>query len=140
MITLISRQSVFDKYSKITEEISEIQRLFYDDNPEYFANEQDRTEYQTSFDAKNMFFGKSKKFYSIVSFAHYEIKTFPNTLSHKLITLLSELGIKDLVMIAHFKMNFVGNMEHTYPPLFTAFKKFENITRDINYDEAFEFG
>jgi len=139
MITLVSRQSVFDKYRKITEKISTLQRLLYDDDPECFASEHDRIEYQTSFDAKDILIERSKKIYSVLSFPHENIKSFPDALSQKLTALFAELEIKHLVMISHFKMNFVGNLNNTYPPLQVAFKKFEKITGYLDYDEAFTF-
>ncbi|MEJ5963082.1 hypothetical protein [Pedobacter immunditicola] len=139
MITLISRQSVFSKYSKITEEIAQMQRLFYDGDPEYFASEVDRAAYQALFDAKDIFREKTTKFCKVISIDHDDIETFTDVLSRKLLDLFAELRIKDLVMISHCKMNFVGNINNTYPPLLSAFEKFEKITKDIKYDEAVEF-
>lgn len=140
MITLIDRQTVFGKYKYIAEEIAGMQSLFFDDDLEYFENEQDRVEYLKLFDAKDLFIKKPQKFYSVISFDHSKIATFSNVLSQKLLALLSDLRVNSLVMIAHYKMNFVGNIENTYRPLQAAFKKFEEITKNINYSEVFEFG
>ena len=139
MITLISRKRIFDKYHKIAEEISTMQRQFYDDDPVCFASEYDRIEYKTSFDAKDIHIETTKKLYSVLSFPHEDIETFPSALSQKLTTLFAELAVEQLVMISHFKMNFVGNLNNTYPPLQVAFKKFEKITGHVDYDEAFTF-
>jgi len=139
MITLVSRQSVFSKYRKITEEITEMQRLIYDDDWECFESEVDSTAYRALFDVKDIFMEKTTKFCKVISIDHDDIETFTDALFQKLADLLAELGIKELVMITHYKINFIGNISNTYPPLRSAFKKFEEITKDIEYNEALEF-
>ncbi|HEY0055768.1 MAG TPA: hypothetical protein VGB63_10460 [Pedobacter sp.] len=138
MISLITRQSVFETYKNITSEITEMQKAFFDDDDDYFESQEDKVEYIKLFDAKDIPAKKVKKTYSVISIDHSDINTFTRILSDKLTKLLTKIGISKMIVIAHYNQQFVADLDNKYPPLQKAFKKFEKITGDITYKEAFE--
>lgn len=139
MIEFITRQSIFDNYKVITSEITEIQKVMFDEDP-LFADGDDGKWYIEMNDAINIQSHSIKKYYRVVSFDHSDIDTFTTVLSEKLSHLLTKLNVSDLIVIADLKLSFVGNPDNNYPPFQKAIKKFEDITKNLNlkYDEAFK--
>jgi len=137
MIELISRQSVFDNYKTLTSEIVEIQKSMFDSDP-LFEDDDDGKWYAEMHDAINIPHHDIKKYYSIVSFDHTNINTFTIALTEKLQALLIKLNVRDLIVIAHLKLSFVGNPNNTYLPFQKAINKFKEITKDLEYEEAFK--
>src|SRR3954465_6084800 len=139
MIQLIDRNIVFEKYNNITTVISEMQKAFYEEEylEEFCKGEKERNDYLELFDAKQFSFPKLERTYLVISFDHDDIKTFTKVLSDNLKRLLTDIGIMKFIVIAHYKMEFVGNIDNKFPPLQKAFKKFKAITNNIDYSGAF---
>jgi hypothetical protein len=137
MIDHITRQFVFDNYKVITSEIIDIQKAMFDSDP-LFEDGDDGKWYTEMHDALNIPVNDIKKYYSVVSFDHSDISTFTIALSEKLTKLLTKLNVSDLIVIAHMKLNFIGNPSNRYQPFQKAVKKFKDITKDLKYEEAFK--
>jgi len=136
MIRLVTRDFIFKNFTAITSEINEIQTSMFDDDPECFLKEDDRQWYYDMYDAVDVKPKKIKKYYDVVSFDHTEIATFTAELGKKLINLLTQLFIDEVIMIGHIKLDFIGSPENTYKPLQKAIKSFVRLTGDIKYNEA----
>ncbi|HNP43417.1 MAG TPA: hypothetical protein PKM63_03980 [Panacibacter sp.] len=137
MITLVSRETVFAQHKNIATEISEMQKAFYDED--YLAlcdNEQERKAYLDLFDIKDLSFPKINTSYKVTAIDHDELKTYTKTLADRLKKLFLATGIESFFVMAHLNTAFIGNTDNKYPPLQKAFKKFQNITGDINYNEV----
>jgi len=137
MITLITRQEVFAKHPHITSEIAAMQRDFYDDD--CFENEQDLAAYRDMFDARHMHVSKPERWYSVITLKHADISTYVEVLSEKLLKLLRKFGIRNLLMLGHYKMAFFGNRDNNHLPLQNAVKQFYKLTGSSNYNEAIKF-
>jgi hypothetical protein len=137
MIELITRKFVFDTYKIITSEIVEFQKSMLDDDP-LFEDGDDGKWYMEMHDAINIPPHDIRSYYSIISFDHTDITTFTTVLSEKLTSLLIKLNVSDLIVIAGMKLGFVGNPDSKYPPFQKAIQKFNEITKDLEYDEAFK--
>lgn len=140
MITLLDRKIVFKKYKKIASKISEMQGAFYDEDylKKFCKTKKDKDKYLSLFDIKDLKLPNVEKTYKTISFDYDDIKTFTKALSDRLKKLLQQLNVKKLVVVAHYKMPFVGNTDNKYPPLQKAFRKLESITNEIKYENAFE--
>ncbi|MES2454916.1 MAG: hypothetical protein V4594_05235 [Bacteroidota bacterium] len=136
MIRLVTRNFIFKNFTAITSEINEIQTSMFDDDPEYFLEDDDRQWYYDMYDAVDVKPEKIKKYYDVVSFDHPEIATFTPELGNKVINLLIQLGIEEVIMIGHIKLDFIGSPENKYKPLQKAIKSFVRLTGDIKYNEA----
>lgn len=137
MIEYITRQFIFDNYKVITSEIVKIQKAMFDDDP-LFEDGDDGKWYAEMHDAINIPPHDIKRHYSIISFDHSDINTFTAELSAKLTKLLIKLNVNELIVIACTKLNFVGNPNNKYPPFRKAITKFKEITKDLEYAEAFK--
>lgn len=137
MIELISRQFIFDNYRTITSEIIDIQKCMFDTDT-LFEDGDDGKWYTEMHDAINIPYSDVKKHYSVVSFDYSELSTFTAALSKKLTQLLNILKVSDLIVIAHLKLNFIGNPGMKYRPFQKVIKKFVNLTTDLKYEEAFK--
>jgi hypothetical protein len=111
MIKPVTRDFVFKNFDSITSEIIEIQTAMFDDDPAYFSKDDDRQWYYDMYDAVGLSIKSVKKFYSVVSFDHSEIATFTAELSKKMVYLLNQLNIEEVIMIGHVKLEFIGNPE-----------------------------
>jgi hypothetical protein len=140
MTHLINRNEVFKKYKNIATEVSEMQKAFYNQEylEEFCDNEKERNEYLNLFDAKDFSLPQLNKTYKVISFNYDDIKTYTKILADNLKRLFSDIGLNRFVVITHFKMAFVGNIDNKYPPLQKAFKKFASITNNIEYKNAIE--
>jgi len=140
MANLLDRNIIFKNYKKIAAEISEIQNAFYDEDylQEFCKTKEEQDEYLKLFDAKDLKLPEVEKTYKKISFDYTDIKTFSKALTDNLKKLLEQIKVKKLVIIAHYKMPFVGNIDNKYPPLQKAVKRLKAITNDIKYDNAFE--
>jgi hypothetical protein len=138
MITLITRQEVFAKHLHITSEIAAMQRDFYDDD-DCFENEQDLAAYRDMFDARHMNVSKPERWYSVITLKHADIFTYVEVLSEKLLKLLHKFGVRNLLMLGHYKMNFLGNPDNNHPPVQNAVEQFYKLTGSPNYNEAIKF-
>jgi len=140
MIQLIDRSTVFSKYKNITTEISEMQKAFFEE--EYLERlcetENERNDYLNLFDAKHFSLPAIAKTYKKIEFDHTDLKTFARTLTDKLKSLLAEINVNKFVIVSHYRLPFVGNIDNKYPPLQRVFRKFKAITNDIEYHEAIE--
>ncbi|MEJ2905181.1 hypothetical protein WAE58_22235 [Pedobacter panaciterrae] len=137
MIELITRKLVFDTYKIITSKIVEIQKSMLDDDP-LFEDGDDGKWYMEMHDAIDIPPHDIRSYYSIISFDHTDITTFTIALSEKLTSLLIKLNVSDLIVISDLKLSFVGNSDNKYPPFQKATQKFNAITKDLEYDEAFK--
>jgi hypothetical protein len=137
MIEHITRQFVFDNYKGITSEIADIQKAMFDSDP-LFEDGDDGKWYVEMHDALNIPLNEIKKYHSVVTFDHSNISTFTIALSEKLAKLLGKLNVSDLIVIAHMKLNFIANPDNSYQPFQEAVHKFQDITKDLTYDEAFK--
>lgn len=137
MIKCITRQSVFDNYPAITSVIVDIQKAMFDTDP-LFEDGDDGEWYTIMHDAINIPYNGIKTHYCVVSFDHSDISTFTSALAEKFIQLLTRLNISELIIIAHLKLSFIGNPDNKYPPLQKVIRKFEDITKDLKYEEAFK--
>jgi hypothetical protein len=137
MIELITRQFVFDNYKVITSQIVDIQKAMFDSDP-LFENGDDGKWYTEMHDALNIPVSDIKKYYSVVSFDHGDVSTFTIALSEKITMLLTKLNVKELIVIADLKLNFIGNPDNKYQPFQKAIKKFKDITPNLEYEEAFK--
>ena len=136
MIKPVTRDFVFKNFAAITSEIAEIQTAMFDDDPDYFLKDDDRQWYYDTHDAIALEAKKIKKYYSVISFDHTQITTFTDELSKKMVYLLNQLNIEEVVMIGHVKLEFVGNPDNKYKPFQKAIKSFAELTGEIKYDEA----
>lgn len=137
MIEHITRQFVFDNYKAITSVIVDIQKAMFDSDPLFEAGD-DGKWYTEMHDAINIPVNDINKYYSVVSFDHSDIDTFTIALSEKLYKLLTKLNVSELIIIAHMKQSFIGNPSNKYLPFQKAIKKFKDITKDLEYEEAFK--
>jgi len=136
MIRPVTRDFVFKNFDSITSEIIEIQTAMFDDDPAHFSKDDDRQWYYDMHDAIALEAKKIKKYYSVVSFNHTEITTFTDELSRKMVDLLNQLNVEEVIMIGDVKLEFVGNPDNKYKPFQKAIKSFAELTGDIKYDEA----
>lgn len=137
MIEHITRKFVFDNYKAITSVIVDIQKSMFDSDP-LFEDGDDGKWYTEMNDAIHIPVNDIKKHYSVVSFDHSDIDTFTIALSEKLTKLLTKLNVSELIIIADLKLNFIGNPSNRYQPFQKAIKKFKNITKNLEYEEAFK--
>ncbi len=139
MTRLIDRATVFAQYQTIADEISEMQKTFYDDDYRALCEtEAEYREYQDLFDLRHLSLPKNNKIYKVIAFDHSELKTYTSSLADKLGKLFIATGIKNFIVATHLKMPFVGNIQNKYPQLQKAFRKLESITGNINYHDAIE--
>ncbi len=140
MTNLVDRNIIFKNYKKIAAEISEMQRAFFDEDylKEYCETKEEEDEYLKLFDAKDLKLPEVEKTYKKISFDYTDLKTFSKALTDNLKKLLEQIKVKKLVVITHYKMPFVGNIDNKYLPLQKAFNRLKAITNDIEYDNAFE--
>lgn len=136
MIEKIDRLTVFDRHRNITEEISVIQKALYDDDDDLFETETDKVEYQKMFDAKHLKFGKVKKYYMAIELDYHDLNTFPKVLSEKLMSLLSELDIQNLIVLPYYKRNFFGNLKIRDKFVKQAYNDLKKILGSFEYSEA----
>lgn len=137
MIRQITRQSIFDNYKTITSEIVHLQKGMFDAAPP-FEDGDDGKWYFKMYDAIAIANHEIKRHFSVLSFDHSDISTFATAAAEKLIKLLTKLNISELIIIAHLKLSFVGNPDNAYPPFQKAIGRFQDITTDLKYDEAFK--
>ena len=138
MINLASRSSIFNGAQNLAFEISGIQNIMFEDDPDLFECEQDRLEYGEMFDLMDIKTRPVKRFYEVISFDHSDLQTFVARLSQIILQFLKELEVDKLIVISDLKSNFFGaNLTHSYLPVKAAYEKLENITKTRNYDEAF---
>jgi hypothetical protein len=137
MIEHITRQFVFDNYNAITSLIVDIQKGMFDFDP-LFEDGDDGKWTTEMHDAINIPVKDIKRYYSVASFDHSDISTFTIALSKKLTKLLTKLNVSDLIVIAHMKLNFIGNPSNKHQPFQKEIKKFKDITPDLEYEEAFK--
>lgn len=140
MTHLIDRNTVFATYKNIANEISEMQNAFFDEYTlkELCKNEKERNEYLMRFDAKDISLAEIKRTYTKISFDYTDIKTFAKALTDNIKKLLTEIGVNKFVVVTHYNMPFVRNINNKYPSLQRVFKKFKAITNDIEYANAIE--
>jgi hypothetical protein len=136
MLKPVTRDFIFENFNAITSEIIEIQTSMFDDDPAYFLKDDDRQWYYDMHDAVSLEVKKIKKYYSVVSFDHSEIATFTAELSKKMVYLLNQLNVEEVIMIGDVKLEFVGNPDNKYMPFQKAIKSFAELTGDIKYDQA----
>ncbi len=137
MIEKIDRKTVFEQHKNIASEISEMQKAFFDeDDLNSCETEEDKNDYLSAFDARNLKIDSKKKIYNVISIDQTDLKTFSKDLAQNLITLLKELNIETLIIIAHYKMNFFGNLEIKFKPVKNAYEDLKAITGSYLYEEA----
>lgn len=137
MIEKIERKTVFERHKNIANQISEMQRSFYDeDDLNSCETEDDKSDYLSAFDARHLKIDSIKKIYNVISIDHSDLKTYSKVLAQNLITLLKELNIENLIVLAHYKMNFFGNLEIKHKPVKKAYEDLKTITGSYLYEEA----
>ena len=139
MIELVPRKDILGQASNLAQEIAEIQKLMFEDDPELFENENDRIKYLQMFDVKDLSIQNVTKSYKIISFDHFNLKTFASELGKIIPDVLKQIAVERLFLISHLKMNYFGaNLKHTYPPIKRAYKKLQTITNGTFYDGGFK--
>lgn len=136
MIERINRQTVFELHKNITEEISGIQRALYDNDLSMYEGETEKNEYLELFDAKHIEVSKIKKYYKVLAFEYSDLNTFTKVLSDNLLSLMTELDIRNLIIISHYKINLFGNLKIKHKPLKQAYEDLYKIIGNFEYKEA----
>lgn len=138
MIKLITRAFVFDHIPTITSQIASLQKDYFDDDPNNFDPKDNRAWYYEMHDALDRKTEDIDCSLQVLKVDHPDKATYATTLSEKLIAMLTQLGTRSVVLIAHFKMPFVGhNTDPKNKICQRLIEKFIAITADRNYDEAF---
>jgi len=140
MIKPVLRTEIFEKNRNITAFIQSIQKSFDTANDEsyIYESEQERTDEIAMLDTLKISVRKVKEHYNVISFDHSDINTFTEQLSKRLIDLLTVLGIREMYIISHLKMDLLGRKINTYKPLKNSRLRFEKLIGIPNNDEAFE--
>lgn len=138
MVKLISRTDVFEKYPHIGRLVSEFQKALDDGaDPEYCAI--DSEEDQSLKDAIIFNLEPVKTFNEVIGIDENNIDIFPSLLANELAALFNILGIEELIVISHYRMNFFGNLKNKFAPLKKAYRQLHNITENYDYRGTFDF-
>jgi len=134
----ITRQNLVKIKKTIGSELAKIQNASYDDE-EYFLckDESERTEYKALFDLLNCKTIESDSYSKVLSLDHHDIGTFTETLSRRLFELFTTIGVSELYIISHLKLDFFGNKANKFRHLVQARNKLEKIVGQNTYKEAF---
>lgn len=135
MIKTVLRTEIFEKNKNITAVINKLQDFSV---PDYEETEEEIAERITSNDTVNISVENMESYYNVISFDHSDINTFTEELTKRLIDLLTVLGIREVYIVSHLKMNLLGCKKNTYKPLKNALLRFEKLIGMPNNDEAFE--
>ena len=140
MIKLISREEVFENFPKISSVISVIQKQMYEwDDINLYETEEEKKEFFENYDAVSLDYPQQNFTYKTLTLNHSDLSSFTEKLSERLVMLLIESGVKELMLISHLKMNLFGNLENDYPPLAEAYHDLEQIIGNTDYREALSF-
>jgi len=139
MISKVARLEVLGNNNNIADLISDLQKVMRDElTSEDFETEADEISYLKMFDAYDLVVNPVEKFYTVISFNHFDINTFTSELLVKINSLLSLLNTKELYIISHWKHNLFGSLKNNYPPLKKALSQTKAIIGSLNYNEAFK--
>ncbi|MBC9909162.1 hypothetical protein [Chitinophaga varians] len=138
MITLVSRKESVQTKKIIGTALAKLQKVFYDEDMlQYYRDEHEEHLYQDQFDFLETETIGHTCFNKIIGLHHTDINTFTTTLTHKLTELFAAIGVKELVVISHLKLDFFGNRNNKFKPLVNAYKLLERIVGKPTYKEAF---
>jgi len=138
MIKLISRSSVFTEHPTIASLIAKFQLAMLGEEELESCSEDEIEEVLEMNDALSLKLHEEVSHNNILGIEEQDLTSFTNKLSNRLIELLSELQINDLIVVSHYKMNIFGNLKNLNPPLRAAYKQLYDVTKSYTYKEAFE--
>lgn len=137
MSDLVSRSEIFSVYKNLSLEIKEIQNVMFEDDLDLFETDQERELYLQQFDAKDLKVEHVTSFFKVISIVDSDLMTYTKVLAEKLGPLLIDVGVKELVILSHLKMNLLGsNLKHKYKPAKNAFSELSRIVQSNHYDGA----
>ena len=140
METLTTRQNIVETRRIISSELTKMQKVFYDEEMlNYYKEDNEGHLYLEMFDFIDLETVEYKTHNKIIGLGHSDIDTFTTKLSEKLTELFKAIGINEIFVISHLRLDFFGNRENKHKPLVKAYKKLEKIVGDNTYKEAFKF-
>jgi len=140
MKILTTRQKTVETRRIISSELTKMQKVFYDEEMRnYYKEENEEHLYLEMFDFIDFEIIEYKKYNKVIGLNHSDIDTFTTKLSKKLTELFKTIGVEEIFVVSHLKLDFFGNRENKYKPLVKAYKKLERIVGNNTYKEAFTF-
>lgn len=126
MTILISRKEIAQTKKIIASEISKLQKAIYDEEMQ-----------EEEFDLLGTVSIDYPAFHRVIGLDHSDIGTFTPLLAHKLKELLALIGVEELIIIAHLRMDFFSNTHSRFKSLVNAYRLLEQIVGAPAYKEAF---
>ena len=133
MIELVERINIFKNKKIIQSIVSEIQKVFFDnDIYESIDNEREKEIYISTFDVLNYETIPLKNNEIKLSVNNKNITIHPNILSQKIIKLLDSIDVENLYVLSCLKTDFFNSLCYNkYKPLVTALSKLKKLLEEI---------
>ena len=136
---LIKRKQIAIENKLIGSELAKLQELMLKYSHVDWLKGEEMQEYLATFDLINLPKIEISTVDKILSLTRkYHRDTFTKELSEKLIELLTELKVKQLIIITPLKEDYFGNRANPFELLKRSNKKLEEIVNDTRYEEAFK--
>ena len=125
----INRKDIFEKHPKIKALISDFQSAFFDNDYDSKEDEMfDALNFENEIETENF----------CIRVPNKDLEKHAEKLSKKLRELTKFLKADDLIIISHLKLDYFGNLEHDFPNVINAYKKFEEYFPTKSFKEAIE--
>lgn len=136
---LLKRKQIIIEHKLIGSELAKLQELMLKHTHVDWLKGEEMQKYIATFDLIDLPKIEISTFDKILSLTRkFNSDTFTTELSKKLIPLLSELSVNELIIITPRKEDYFGNRTNPYKLLKKSNKRLEEIVNDTHYEEAFK--
>lgn len=134
---LVKRKEIATNKKVIGSELVRFQELLLEvEDLTWLENKNHKKEYLKRYDLLDLPKIEIPSFNKVLGISHKNINNFTEKLSEKLMELLNDIGVSQLIIITPLKVDFFGNRDNKYKPLQESYEKLEVIVNDKTYNEA----
>lgn len=138
-MTLTTRNKIVKTKRVIGSELTILQKAFYDEEMlQYYKMDNEEHLYLEQFDLYDGKVIEYKTYNKVIGINYPDINTFTTELTKKLTELFQKIGVNQLYILSHLKMDFFGDRDNNFKPLMDSYEKLEAIVGQNSYKEAFQ--